>query len=80
MVEWSEFGQLVPLLASRDVSLMVGGTLCGGCVKWCAAWRWGLACGWGRQGDTSVDSDGWLDGCVCSVLVLGYGMGFWVES
>jgi len=31
-VGWSEFGQLVPLLASGDVSLVVRGGLCSGCV------------------------------------------------
>ena len=31
-VGWSEFGRLVPLLASRDVSLIVRGRLCGSCV------------------------------------------------
>jgi len=31
-VGWSGFGQLVLLLGSRDVSLMVRGGLCSGCV------------------------------------------------
>jgi len=31
-IGWSGFGQLVPLLASGDVSLVMGGGLCGGCV------------------------------------------------
>ena len=31
-VGWNGFGRLVPLLANKDVSLVVGGGLCGGCV------------------------------------------------
>ena len=31
-VGWSGFGRLVPLLASRDVSLIVRGGLCSSCV------------------------------------------------
>ena len=31
-VEWSGFGQLVPLLAYRDISLIVRGRLCSSCV------------------------------------------------
>jgi len=37
-VGWNGFGQLVPLLASRDVSL-IGGRLYGSCAKWCSARR-----------------------------------------
>jgi len=32
-VSWNRFGQLVPLLANGDVSLIVTGGLCGGCVR-----------------------------------------------
>ena len=32
-VSWNRFGQLVPLLANGDVSLIVRGGLCGGCVR-----------------------------------------------
>ena len=32
-IGWSGFGQLVPLLASKDVSLVVGGGLYSGCVR-----------------------------------------------
>jgi len=31
-IGWNKFGRLVPLLASGDKSLMVGGRLCGSCV------------------------------------------------
>jgi len=32
-IGWNGFGQLVPLLAGGGVSLVVGGGLCGGCVR-----------------------------------------------
>ena len=32
-IGWSGFGRLVPLLTNRDVSLIVGGGLYGGCVR-----------------------------------------------
>jgi len=55
-VGWNELGQLVPLLAGGDMSLVVRRTLCSSCVQ-------GGVLRGGRVAFQQAGM-GWLDGCV----------------
>jgi len=63
-VGWSEFRQSVPLCAGMDMSLVVGGGLCCGCVRDGVLCGLDLACGEGSWDGTSVgvDESGRMDG------------------